>query len=155
MLANGKEFTATATMPMPVNIDSISGEYKEEDFRKAGYEVAARFTDPVAQPDFYRLIVTINDTLQNKPDDLYLLNDKYNNGKPIKADLFRRFETGDKIEFELRSMDERVFEFFTSLNDVLNNQNGPAPANPNTNIKGGALGYFGAFTSSKKQIIIN
>jgi len=51
-------------------------------------------------------------------------------------------------------MDEPTFDFFNTLSDVLNNQNGPAPANPNTNIQGGALGYFGAFTSSKKQIIV-
>jgi len=151
---DGKEFTATATMPEPVNIDSVSKEYKEKDFRKAGYEVAARLTDPAATSNYYRLVYTINDTLKNAPDDLYLFNDKFNNGKPIKADLFRRFETGDKIEFELQGMDEHVFDFFTSLNDALNNQNGPAPANPNTNIKGGALGYFGAFTSSKQGIVI-
>ena len=46
---DGREFTAAATMQQPVNIDSVSKEYKEADFRKEGYEVAARFTDPGSQ----------------------------------------------------------------------------------------------------------
>jgi len=151
---DGMEFSAMSTMPLPVNIDSVSKEFKEKDFRKEGYEVAARFTDPATVANYYRVVYTINDTLQDKPEDLYLLTDKFNNGKPVKADLFRRFESGDKIVFELRGMDERVYDFFSSLDDVLNNQNGPAPANPNTNIQGGALGYFGAFTTSTGGIVI-
>lgn len=151
---DGKEFTATSTMPAPVNLDSISKEFKSADFRKEGYEIAANFTDPDADKNYYRLVYIINDTLQNKPEDLYILNDKFNNGKKIKADLFRRFEEGDKIEFELRTMDEPVYNFFFSLQDMLNNQNGPAPANPNNNITGGALGYFAAMTRSKKQIVV-
>ena len=104
--------------------------------------------------NYYRLVTVVNDTLQNTPQDLYLLSDKYNDGRAVKADLFRRFKEGDKIAFELRGMDEHVADFFTSLNEVLNNQSGPAPANPNSNIQGGALGYFGAFTSSRKEIVI-
>ncbi|HRO41347.1 MAG TPA: DUF4249 domain-containing protein [Flavipsychrobacter sp.] len=155
VVINGNEFNASSVMPQAVNIDSVSVEFKNADFRAAGYEVAARFTDAVNEKNFYRLVYIINDTLQNTPNDLYLLDDKFNDGKPIRADLFRRFEIGDKVEFELLSMDEQVFDFFTTLNDVLNNQNGPAPANPNSNIKGGALGYFATFTSSKKGIIVN
>ncbi len=147
----GQEFNATSVMPQMVGIDSVSRIFKEADFRKEGYEVAANFTDPAGTKNFYRVVYTINDTLQNQPKDLYLLNDKYNDGKLVKADLFRRFEPGDKIAFELRGMDEAVFDFFTSLNEMLNNQNGPAPANPNSNITGGALGYFGAFTRSIKS----
>jgi hypothetical protein len=155
VVVDGKEFTASSVMQPVVNIDSVTKEFQEQDFRKEGYEVAARFTDPANNRNFYRMVYVINDTLQNKPEDLYLFNDKYNDGKPVKADLFRRFEKGDKIEFELRTMDEQVYDFFNSLSEALNNQNGPAPANPNTNIKGGALGYFGAFTSSRKSIVVS
>lgn len=151
---DGKIFTARAVMQQPIQIDSVTAEFRKADFRSEGYEVAARFTDPAGVQNFYRVIYTINDTLQNEPGDLYLLNDKFTDGKVMKADLFRRFLPGDKIEFELRTMDEKVFDFFVTLNDVLNNQEGPAPSNPNTNIQGGALGYFGAFTSSRKTIIV-
>ena len=154
VIAGGREFTASATMPYVVNIDSISIEFKDEGFRDKGYEVGAIFNDPAAEKNYYRLIYSLNDTVQNKPENLYLFNDKYNDGKLVKADLRNRYDLNDKIEFELRGMDEKVFNYFTSLRDILENGNGPAPANPNTNIKGGALGYFGAFTSSKKAIVI-
>ncbi len=142
-------YTAYSTMPQRVEIDSVSAEWKTATgFLDEGFDVAARFTDPVHTTDFYRLITTINDTLQNGPRDLYLLDDKYNNGQPVRADLFRRFQPGDKIRFELRTMDASVFGYFKTLNETLNNPNGPAPSNPNTNITGGALGYFGAFSRS-------
>jgi len=153
VIADGREFTATTTMPRVVPIDSISIEWNEASgFQEEGYDVAAHFTDPAGERNFYRIIRTENDTLRNEPDDLYLLEDDYNDGKPVIANFFNRYRKGEKIEVELLTMDQSIYEFYTSLRAILNNQNGPAPANPNTNIRGGALGYFGAFTSSKASV---
>lgn len=153
--AGNQVFTASSVMQPVVAIDSITQEFEPADFRAEGYEVTAHLVDPAGSENYYRMVYTINDTLQDRPNNLYLFNDKFNNGRPIRADLFRRFQAGDKITFELRTMDARVWDFFSSLSDVLNNQNGPAPANPNTNIEGGALGYFGAFTASRMTIVVS
>ncbi|MBS1782109.1 MAG: DUF4249 domain-containing protein [Bacteroidetes bacterium] len=154
VLVDGLNIQGSSTLQQSVPIDSVSIVYKTDGFRGAGYEVATNISDPANTPNFYRLVTTINDTLQNQPKDLYLFNDKYNDGKHIRTALKRRFKSGDKITIELRTMDAAVYDFFTSLRDALNNQNGPAPANPNTNLIGGALGYFGTFTRSKVSIIV-
>lgn len=150
----GREFTATSTVPHPVSIDSLTYVWKKADFLEEGYEVAARLTDPGGVANYYRLLHSTADDFHNQPGDLYLFNDKFNDGKPVKADLPRRFEPGSEVRVEIRTMDKGVFDFYTSLNDALNNQGGPAPANPNSNITGGALGYFGAFTSAKMNIVL-
>ena len=149
----GREFTASSAMPRVVAIDSISSKWNEASgFISEGYEVAAWYKDPVGERNYYRIIRTENDTLRNEPFDLYLLDDKFNDGKPVKADFFNRYRKGEKIELELLTMDAAVHEYFLTLQSVLSNQGGPAPANPLSNIKGGALGYFGAFTSRKMSI---
>lgn len=152
--AAGNVFTASATMQPVINIDSITFKHVEGGFQEPGYRVTAHFEDPAGTRNFYRLLLTENGALQNKEDDLYLLDDKYNDGKHVLADFFDLKDPNTTIEIELRTMDEGVYDFYTTLNDILNNQNGPAPGNPNTNIQGGALGYFGAFTSSKMSIVL-
>jgi hypothetical protein len=156
VVSGGKDFTAVSSMPFPISIDSMSYEYKDENegFGDPGYEVAGYFNDPVGVNNYYRVILTVNDTLLTEPEDLYLFKDKFNNGKLVKVDIFDRYQTGEKIHMEVRGMDESVFQFYTTLNDALNNQGGPAPANPISNFTNGAMGYFGAFTSSEKELII-
>jgi len=150
----GREFNAISAMPAVVPIDSMEYEFEEEDFRDAGYEVAARFTDPADQKNNYRMLLWLNGEYQNKHEDISVFNDKFNNGKRIRADFFKRFNAGDTIEVALLTMDDAVYEYFFSLDELINNNNGPAPANPVTNITGGAQGYFGAFGRSRASVVI-
>lgn len=153
--AGGTIYQATAAMPYPVTFDSIRYEYKEKmGFFEAGYEVSAYITDPADRPNYYRIQYSINDTLRNKPSDLYVFNDKFNNGKVIKISLFERFKNKDSLYITLYCMDEPVYTFFNTLNTTLGSGNGPAPANPVTNITGGALGYFGAFTEDSQSVLL-
>lgn len=154
--AGGNTFTASSKVVGAVPIDSVSFEYKEAEgaFLDAGYDVVCYLSDPAGDKNNYRLILTQNDTLQNKPNDLYLFDDKYNNGKLVKANYRQRFRPGDNLKFELRTMDDTVYEFYKTLANILSNQNGPAPANPLSNFSGGALGYFGAFSVSKAAITL-
>lgn len=155
VVVSGEEFTASSTMPRAIPIDSISMIWNEASgFRKEGYDVATWFKDPAGEDNYYRIIRTENDTLRNEGDDLYLLDDVYNDGKSVKANFFERYDRGEKIEVQLITMPAPEFDFFTSLREILNNQNGPAPANPNTNLKGGALGYFGTFGKSESSIVL-
>lgn len=153
VLAGGNSFTAAASIPGMIPFDSVRYEYKpSEMFRDEGYEITVFMTDPASVRNFYRLIYSINDTLRNRPNDMYLFNDKFNNGNMVKLGLFERFKAGDSLHFELRTMDEQVFDFFTTLNDAISNGNGPAPANPLSNIKGGALGCFGAYSVTRQSL---
>lgn len=152
--ANGTEYTAQSTMPYDVQIESLTYEYKEADLGEAGYQLKYTFSDPADQDNNYLMMLTVNDTLLENPADLLLFNDKKALGNVMGNDFYKRFKKGDKIQVELRGMDNEVYMYLSTLREILTNQNGPAPANPVSNIKGGALGYFGAFNTSKKQITI-
>jgi hypothetical protein len=147
-------FTATTSVPHPVKVDSVGYEFKEADFSNEGYEVYFAFTDPADYVNSYRIKLVVNDTVANKTSDLFFLNDKFSNGRPLKIAHHRRFKEGDKVVAELLAIDEQSYLYFSSLYDVLNDQNGPAPTNPVSNMRGGALGYFGGVASMKKAEII-
>lgn len=151
---DGKEYTAQSTMPYNVPIDSLTYQYKDDDLGDAGYELSYAYTDPVDQENNYLMFLTVNDTLLNNPFDLLLFNDKDAFSNAEGNNFYKRFKKGDKISVELRGMDNNVYLYFKTLREILTNQNGPAPANPVTNIQGGALGYFGAFNRSTKEVTI-
>jgi hypothetical protein len=155
VMVDGKTYTSVARMPLHVELDSLSFKYEEEDLQDAGYRLVTSLRDPGTIKNNYRLFTTVNDTLQNKPEEMFLFNDKYIDGKAVNLDYYlKRFKGGEKIQVELRGMDDSVYQYFSTLKDILNNHNGPAPSNPVSNIKGGALGYFGAFTVSRKMITL-
>jgi hypothetical protein len=57
---------------------------------------------------------------------------------------------------ELLSLDQKTYGYYRTLEDLLftNPLFGSTPANPNTNLSNGALGYFGACAVSSKTIVI-
>jgi hypothetical protein len=63
---------------------------------------------------------------------------------------------GDVITVEMQCLDKGSYEYFYSLFSIGNNGpgGGATPTNPVSNISGGALGYFSAFTSQKQTIEI-
>ncbi len=164
--AGGKTFNAASTMPFHTSIDSVT----YEDFGGFGggpgggggnpndtYLLTTHFQDSIGIPNNYRVILTRNDTLLNKPFDYYLFDDKIRDGQYIDAPIFTNFfSEGDSIDVELLSMDAGVIDYFYTLSDILTSDanTSAAPANPNSNFSNGALGYFGAFTRSKKSIRI-
>ncbi|HOY49299.1 MAG TPA: DUF4249 domain-containing protein, partial [Flavobacteriales bacterium] len=59
------------------------------------------------------------------------------------------------IFVELWGIDKGVYEYYNTLNSILGGA-GPSvasPANPTSNITGGAMGYFSAYTISRSWII--
>ncbi len=68
----------------------------------------------------------------------------------------RNVQTGDAITVELLSIDKATYDYFNTLRDVLSSDQAAtslAPANPNTNLSNGLLGYFSAYTIDTKTII--
>lgn len=158
---NGKSFIAISSMPLRTNIDSLStkrfGGVGPPD-PDAGTELLlVHLKDSIGIKNYYRVLVTKNDTFLNKAENYYIFDDMVRDGLQIDAPLFTSiFKKGDKVDVELLCMDAEVYDYFTTLSEVLGGDanNGAAPANPNSNFSNGALGYFAAYTSSKKSIVI-
>ena len=64
-----------------------------------------------------------------------------------------RLQSGDLAIIQLESIDSAMYQYYYSLNQVTD-QNSATPANPQSNIKGGALGYFTVHTASRRQIVV-
>jgi hypothetical protein len=68
----------------------------------------------------------------------------------------RDFEVkkGDVVTVEMQCLDKESYDYFYSLFSIGNNGPGATPTNPVSNISGGELGYFSAYTSQKQTIEI-
>jgi len=114
------------------------------------YTVSFVYTDNAADENFYRVKVSKNGELSSA---LYLLDDKLFNGEDYAQPLFSNsFSDGDTVFVELLNMDKANFTYFTSKET--GSDGNSTPANPVSNIDGGALGYFGAYLTDTLTVIL-
>ncbi|MEN9612675.1 MAG: hypothetical protein RLZZ628_3489 [Bacteroidota bacterium] len=154
----GKIYTAVSTMPVLVPLQGI----RLIPNPRPGQDTIARFVaipnyiDPPTFGNCYRFVQTLN----GKEDKNFIVfNDNVNNGFPNQRPAFSRdleIKRNDTLTVEMRNIDKPVYDYFYSLNQSAGNGpgGGSTPANPVNNIDGGALGYFSAYSASKKTVIV-
>ncbi|HSO88381.1 MAG TPA: DUF4249 domain-containing protein [Draconibacterium sp.] len=155
--ANGEKYEASSRLNPPVNIDSVKFFYQDGfSFIESGYYVNLYLFDPPGISNYYRVKVTKNGVLQNTIDDFFIFDDRYVDGNSIEINLFNSaFNLNDTVSVQLISLDEGAYEYLETFQEVVNNNPGSAaPANPNSNLSNGALGYFSAWSSDTKTFII-
>ncbi|MCB0700590.1 MAG: DUF4249 domain-containing protein [Chitinophagales bacterium] len=148
VVVDGVTYTSTSTMPTLIPVDSLSTREFDGFGGEAAKFVVVHYQDPIAVGNNYRAVLYINDTLV---PDIFIEDDLYINGNTREAVLFSdeyELKKGDKIVAEINCLDRPAFEYLVELVDVNGNSEVAAPANPTSNITGGALGYFSAQTSS-------
>jgi hypothetical protein len=110
------------------------------------------FRDP-PEKNFYRLKVYSNDTTNFERYRLY--DDQYTNGEETELRVGYA-EAGDSLKIELLSLDRSTYGYYRTLADLIysNPVFGSTPANPDSNLSNGALGYFGTCAVSTRKITI-
>lgn len=151
--------TASVAVPRPIPLDSLGTEYFEPNsFFDGGSIVYLYFQEPANEPNFYRVLVTRNGNPLEGSEDIVVENDLLSDGQYVQYPLFGNFyEAFDEIEIVLQSITESTFDYYTTLQDITINQGGgstAAPANPISNIEGGALGLFDVHYADTLSIII-
>jgi Domain of unknown function (DUF4249) len=160
VVSENQEYDGSTTMLSHVDIDSLLLVKSTSQRLDLGgnnrnpnhVEIHCFFKDPV-EKNFYRLKVSKNDSINTQSYRLY--DDQYTNGE--ESELRVAYATiGDTFRIELLSLDQSTYEYYRTLSDLLftNPIFGSTPANPNTNLSNGALGYFGACAISTRTIII-
>jgi hypothetical protein len=158
IIAEGKTYTSICKMPMPITIDSIDNSI-EKIFGKDIKVVRAFYNDDGTVANYYRYFKTINGARKGQSE---VNDDVFQSGITAAIRLGSQGPTGeDSISFvignlfgvTLQNVDKAVYTYFNSKAQNTNGQSG-APANPETNIVGGALGYFNAYTSDYKTTIM-
>lgn len=151
----GQEYTASSTMsPHTVAIDSITMYYIplfEYSFPMI------HFQDPKGSKNYYREHLYINGKRYKLDEDatdtderegfymsrlIPVVKESGTTEKPIKK--------GDTLTVEHQLLDKGAFIFFDTLGQISSSL-----TNPTSNIKGGALGYFSAYTCDRKTIIVD
>jgi hypothetical protein len=152
IIYKGKTYTSVSTLYPPVLLDSVVPKFIHPDFPPY---FQAYWQDPKSKDiDFYRFRVFINDSTEIKQNFIYsadiydgeyfmmpiMIDQKNLNDEPT-------FLPDDRIRFDMQTLNRAMGEFFTFLNTY-------SETNPPSNITGGALGYFSAYSVSSKSTIV-
>jgi hypothetical protein len=150
---NGGSYTGTSTMPQPVNLDSVTFEQVSR-LKKSVIEAVPNFQDPPGVGHYYQFAETINGSPLNK---IFVFDDRLSAGNYIHqplADDSAHLQAGDYLSLNMYCVDENTYNYFRDLAQQQNTGTfaavlftDVAPANPNNNLSGGALGYFSANTT--------
>ncbi|MCD6010771.1 MAG: hypothetical protein K0Q79_633 [Flavipsychrobacter sp.] len=151
----GVTYTAISKMNGPVVIDSINAQ---KGFFSNRRLMHVYFTDPDTVKNWYKIIETVNDSVQR---DIFITSDILREGQQLEEILFTEAEPedsltkGDSVTIALQSIDEGVYEYFRMLVPITEGSDpGSTPANPKSNFNNGALGYFNAYSVKRKGLIL-
>ncbi len=162
VVAEGKEYDAISTMPPRVPIDTLVALRTRQSDGDQVYNLYVIFKDPPEPGNYYRMNLRVSVPIS--PDSIdgrryHLYNDKLTNGNEaaVKIRMRNHFQPGDTVWVDLLSIDKASYDYFNTLNNILTSDRSPtslAPANPNTNLTNGALGYFAAYSMDSKMIVL-
>lgn len=151
--ADNTTYTSSSTIPAVVPLDSMYSENFTA-FGGVSKSIIPVYTDPAGVENFYRFIEVVNGKrLLNN----YVRNDDRTDGLKNTRPLFNDdddIKTGDTLVLEMQCIDKSVYTYFNSLDESSTGSGQSTPANPVNNITGGALGYFSAYNTQSKTIIV-
>jgi hypothetical protein len=149
----GKEYDAVSTMPPVVNLDSVQ-LYIVGNAPDTGYHIRGYFVDPGAGLNYYMLQAYYNGILQDSANNITLDNNEYTPSQLQDIRLRVPYPPiGDSVKVSLLHIDYNTYNYFNVVKSVSSAGNPistAVPQNPPTNILGGALGYFSAYSVSSK-----
>ena len=155
-----KACEAHAVLPGRVEIDSLDS--RTSDFAPPGEEnvavVYVYFLDDASQKDYYRFVFYVNGEPYEDSYGFIIIDDEIFNGEIFSFPVYLfGVVPGDTVVAELRHITKEMFDYYTTL-DNITTSGGPkgsaTPYNPKSNIEGGALGYFGAYSADTGTVII-
>lgn len=155
----GQAFSASCIMPAKINMDSLY--VKEEGFFGETVKLAnVQYTDPPGKGNSYRFVQYVNGI---KEKSIFIRDDDYSDGNTSTITLFTapgdddedEIKSGDSVTVDMQCIAPAVFKYWYSLDQgASGGSNSASPANPVTNIEGGALGYFSVHTIESKTLIV-
>lgn len=159
VVIDGNAFTAMSTMPPFVPMDSLYIT-EEQLFGNTRNLANIQYRDPEGEGDHYRFVEFINGRQIKK---IFVRDDELTDGNEVTV-MLRYMDNdddnqddihpGDTVTVEMQCIDPAVYKYWYSLNNSATGDGQSAsPANPVSNMEGGALGYFSAHTLQKRSVI--
>jgi hypothetical protein len=166
VVLDGRTYQASDKLLRVTKIDSMGyrpnvfREREEEEEPSDGkiWELLIYAKEPQDTEDNYLIKYYRNDSLvYNGETDVYVLND-YGVGENIDgvpSSVY--YAPGDNARVEMYSLSRDGFLFYSDLSTILNTDGGmfgPPPANPRTNLTGGAMGFFQVSAMTFKEVTV-
>jgi len=156
---DGKNYTSTSSIPPLVPIDSLTIGVSQSIYGVDGFSVYANYTDPVDYFNYYTIHTDPGQYYAEKYSFFHKISDDnlYNGNRTALLASRVSYAPLDTVRVTLGSINYDSWLFFKTMdhaserNDIFGSV---APANPTSNISGGALGHFTARSISKKEIVI-
>jgi hypothetical protein len=152
VIYNNKTYHAQSTLPAVVKLDTaVAASSQFGDSRMIGF--LPIYTDPAGVKNNYRFVEFVNG---ERVRGSILMDDTFFDGLQQHQPLFSMnlvAKPGDCLEVEMQMIDDPNYLYFSSKEKTVN-LDGAAPANPVSNINGGALGYFNVHSTQKAKMII-
>lgn len=155
----GVKYTARSYMHQQVQISDLGFTYFDGyGIFDSGYKVNTFIRDPVGIENYYRLKYYVNGKAHTGLGSFSLYSDQLFDGKSIglgqRSVVFKKTDT---LTVELQSIDKATYDYFSTLESIsgLDVLQSVSPTNPISNFNNGALGYFSAYTSDSKTVVIS
>lgn len=146
--------TGVAGVPTLVPIDSVRYGFNglSGDDRQANF--LARWTDPAATADYYRLLLNSSSEPNESVGD-YLITDQLFNGQSYLAPTTYRFAPGDTMTATLYHLDVDYYNFQQSVSEAIRANGNPfaQPARIRSTVQGG-LGVFAVLVADRRILIL-
>lgn len=147
----GIVYEAASQMLPQVPVDSIGTATSNFPGNDNIY-ITMKFIDPLGEPNFYRYIMSINDSPY-----IYMsvFDDKFNDGRMVTHELIKfdvELKKEDRVRVRRQYINEEVFSFWQAVSSA--NPGASSPANPPSNFSNGALGYFSAHSFNEYNIYV-
>lgn len=125
---------------------------------ESGYKVSCFIKDPAGIENYYRMKYEIKGKPDRSQQEICVYTDKLFDGIHIGLGMRTMvFGITDSIRYELQSIDQSAYTYFSALESISGIEiiQSASPANPVSNFNNGALGYFSAYSSDTKTVIIS
>jgi Domain of unknown function (DUF4249) len=154
----GNVYSAYSIMPQQVPLDSIGFFFDNNRGENTIIEAIPYFQDPPGFRNYYQFTESVNGHPLNK---IFIFSDQFSDGRYIQEPLFddsshSHMSSNDDLDLSMYCIDSATYSYFNSLLQISGNGGfqSVTPANPNTNLTGGALGYFSAHTTQTKSRLV-
>lgn len=149
---DGKTYTAKSTTPYPTTLSKLTA--KKDKYALEGdnlYNVVAEWDSKIETKNYYRIRYTKSSTSPLNESNYILVKNEDAINKKFKITLPDSYGTKYTVSVDLLSISEEYYNYFRQLANIQFSQ---TPYNPKGNFNNNALGYFGIFSISKKEITI-
>jgi hypothetical protein len=157
--SKGQTYSAISTLPSLSRIDSLGYIYypQREIGHQKGFYPRAYQNEPQNEVNFYMWKFYRNDTLLNKPNEIWVADDKFVQGNVNGLEFPYVYQHQDTAKVEFYSITKEGYDFYVGLQAQLQNDGGffsAPPANAKGNISNGALGFFQTSSLDVKKIVL-